>query len=41
VLDGDHAWLAASVGTGPVLESTDDAGRHWRVVTLPPVEVTP
>lgn len=41
VLDGDHAWFAASVATGPVLESTDDAGRHWRVVTLPPVEVTP
>jgi len=40
VLDGDHAWFAASAGTRPLLQSTDDAGRHWRVVTLPPLAVT-
>src|SRR5262249_50312126 len=40
VLDRNHAWFGAS-GTRPVLESTDDAGDHWRAVTLPPLAVTP
>jgi photosystem II stability/assembly factor-like uncharacterized protein len=33
VLDGDHAWFAG-VRTR-ALETTADAGRHWRLVTLP------
>jgi len=41
LLDGAHAWLAASVGSRPVLESTDDAGLHWRIVLLPAVADSP
>ncbi len=41
VLDGDHALFAASGGSSPVLERSDDAGRHWRVVALPPIALTP
>jgi photosystem II stability/assembly factor-like uncharacterized protein len=40
LLDSAHAWFAAS-GTKPVLEATNDAGRHWRVVELPPIVLTP
>jgi photosystem II stability/assembly factor-like uncharacterized protein len=32
-LDRDHAWFAGA--TTPALETTSDAGRHWRLVTLP------
>ncbi|HYS98918.1 MAG TPA: YCF48-related protein [Candidatus Dormibacteraeota bacterium] len=41
LLDDAHAWLAASVGSRPVLESTDDAGLHWRIVLLPAVVDSP
>jgi hypothetical protein len=37
VLDRAHAWFAASAGWRPLLESTDDAGIHWRMVMLPPI----
>lgn len=40
VLDGNHAWLAASATRTPLLQTTDDAGRHWRLVTLPPLSIT-
>jgi hypothetical protein len=40
VLDSAHAWFAAS-GNKPMLLATKDAGRHWRVVELPPIVLTP
>jgi photosystem II stability/assembly factor-like uncharacterized protein len=33
MLDGEHAWFAAA--GAPALQSTSDAGRHWRLVVLP------
>jgi photosystem II stability/assembly factor-like uncharacterized protein len=33
VLDGGHAWFAGS--NTPALQATSDAGRHWRLVSLP------
>ena len=37
VLDRAHAWFAAAAQARPFLESTDDAGIHWRMVALPPL----
>jgi len=39
VLDRRHAWLAGAAGQRPVLQGTDDAGLHWRTVSLPAVEL--
>lgn len=33
LVDEDHAWFAGA--QTPALEATADAGRHWRVVSLP------
>jgi photosystem II stability/assembly factor-like uncharacterized protein len=41
VLDRDHAWFAASSGSRPVLQATDDGGLHWRMVLLPPMPDLP
>ena len=41
VLDRDHAWLAGSAGSRPVLQSTDDGAAHWRTVALPAIEGLP
>ncbi len=41
VLDRDHAWFAAAAGARPVLETTDDGGRGWRMVMLPPMPDEP
>jgi photosystem II stability/assembly factor-like uncharacterized protein len=39
LLDRAHAWFAATAGgVRPLLEATDDAGIHWRMVMLPPIE---
>jgi photosystem II stability/assembly factor-like uncharacterized protein len=38
LLDRAHAWFAATTARRPFLEATDDAGVHWRMVTLPPIE---
>lgn len=35
VLDRLHAWLISSHRSLPVLQATDDGGRHWRMVSLP------
>lgn len=35
VVDGMHAWLAASDPGRPRLEATSDGGAHWRIVSLP------
>jgi len=35
LLDGRHAWFAGMAGTRAVLETTQDAGVHWRMVLLP------
>jgi len=41
VLDRDHAWFAGQSPTRPGLEMTDDAGRHWTLMSLPPLEDVP
>jgi hypothetical protein len=41
VLDQDHAWFAGSAGPRPVLETTGDGGRGWRMVLLPPMPDAP
>ena len=41
LLDESHAWFAASLGSQPVLESTDDAGLRWRIVLLPALADSP
>jgi hypothetical protein len=38
VLDGNHAWFGAMAGSRPVLETTADAGIHWRAMILPAIE---
>ncbi|HYM95947.1 MAG TPA: YCF48-related protein [Candidatus Sulfotelmatobacter sp.] len=40
VLQGGHAWFAASAGSRSVLESTDDGGVTWRMVILPAVSAS-
>ena len=40
LLDGEHAWFAGSSGSRARLESTDDAGVHWTLITLPLLEDT-
>jgi photosystem II stability/assembly factor-like uncharacterized protein len=35
ILDPDHAWFAAYVGSRPVLELTSDGGHEWTAVPLP------
>lgn len=37
VIDRLHAWLISSYRSRPVLQATDDGGRHWRMVSLPAV----
>ncbi len=39
VVDRNHAWFAGA--NRPVLETTDDGGAHWRLVTLPPLADLP
>lgn len=34
VLDSLHAWLISSYHSVPVLQATDDGGKHWRMVSL-------
>jgi photosystem II stability/assembly factor-like uncharacterized protein len=34
-LDATHAWFGAMAGARPLVEATDDAGLHWRMVLLP------
>jgi photosystem II stability/assembly factor-like uncharacterized protein len=36
-LDADHAWFGAMAGPRPLVEATDDGGRHWRMVLLPAI----
>lgn len=36
-LDLYHAWFAAATSARPALETTDDGGRQWRSVVLPPI----
>ncbi|HKW60361.1 MAG TPA: hypothetical protein VJR46_11485 [Candidatus Dormibacteraeota bacterium] len=38
MLDPRHAWFAGAAGQRAMLESTDDAGLHWTLRTLPPLE---
>ena len=38
LLDRDHAWFAGQTGSRPRLEMTDDGGRHWTLMGLPPLE---
>ena len=40
VLDADHAWFAGQTGSPPKLETTDDGGRRWTLMGLPPLEDT-
>ncbi len=35
IIDRDDAWFASMNGTTPVLETTYDGGRTWRIVDLP------
>ena len=35
IIDVDDAWFASMNGTMPVLETTYDGGRSWRIVDLP------
>jgi photosystem II stability/assembly factor-like uncharacterized protein len=35
IVDVDDAWFASMNGTMPVLETTYDGGRTWRIVDLP------
>ena len=37
VLDADHAWFAGTLGSRPLLETTDDGGRDWKMVLLPAI----
>ena len=39
--DREHAWFAGLSGARPMLESTDDAGLHWTLQTLPLLEDGP
>jgi photosystem II stability/assembly factor-like uncharacterized protein len=41
LLDGRHAWFAGMAGRRAMLERTDDAGVHWTLSTLPPLEDRP
>lgn len=41
VLDRLHAWLISSYRSRPVLQATDDGGRHWRTVSLPSLASMP
>jgi photosystem II stability/assembly factor-like uncharacterized protein len=34
-IDATHAWFGAMAGTRPLVEATDDAGLHWRMLLLP------
>lgn len=38
VLDAKHAWFAGASGSRAMLESTDDAGLHWTLSTLPALD---
>jgi photosystem II stability/assembly factor-like uncharacterized protein len=38
MLDGDHAWFGAMVGTRPMLEMTPDGGYEWLAISLPPLK---
>lgn len=35
VLDSNHAWFGSMAGSRAVLETTTDAGVHWRAVIVP------
>lgn len=37
MLDAKHAWFGAELGTGPIIETTDDGGVTWNVIKLPPI----
>jgi len=41
VLDREHAWFAAQSASRPSLEITGDGGRHWTLMSLPPLEDSP
>ena len=41
MLDSRHAWFAGASGQRAMLESTDDAGLHWTLSTLPALEDRP
>lgn len=41
VLDSRHAWFAGASGRRAMLETTDDAGLHWTLSTLPALEDRP
>jgi hypothetical protein len=41
VLDADHAWFGAMVGSRPMLEMTPDGGYEWIAISLPPLRPTP
>jgi photosystem II stability/assembly factor-like uncharacterized protein len=34
-IDATHAWFGAMAGTRALVEATDDAGLHWRMLLLP------
>ena len=37
ILDPDHAWFGAMVGSRPLLEMTTDGGHEWTAIRLPPI----
>jgi photosystem II stability/assembly factor-like uncharacterized protein len=39
-IDATHAWFGAMAGTRPLVEATDDAGLHWRMLLLPDSTLT-
>jgi hypothetical protein len=41
MLDSQHAWFAGGSGGRAMLQSTDDAGLHWTLTTLPALEDRP
>jgi len=41
MLDREHAWFAGMAGPRSMLETTDDAGVHWTLMTLPLLEDRP
>ena len=41
VMDREHAWFAGQSALRPGLEMTDDGGRHWTLMPLPPLEDLP